>query len=201
MIAENELARGSDVFLNRTEAPTQLREAAKGFESLRGSSDGMLRQRALFGAARAHESLVPFAERPKETLAQAIGEYETLAHDYPDGPFAETAQRRAADLKTDSTKGFYEWLANWQPPKDFKKEPGTPGKTDFDTDLNSLPVEDETPLGAQKSLPTDEGPEMPVDAEDATSNTEASPADATAPPDDPATADAPTENANDAPGK
>lgn len=180
-IAENDLARGSDVFRNRTEAPKLLLDAAKGFEALRGSADATLQQRALFGAARAHESLVPFAERPKETLAQAIDEWQTLAKKYPDGPFAETAQRRAADLQTDAARSFYEWLASWQPPKDFTREPGTPGKLDFDTDLDRFPVEDETPLGKQKALPTEEGPERPGDATDEQSPADNPPAGANAP--------------------
>ena len=159
--AELELDRGEKLLLSdKPLAKDHLTRAVDQFRTvLSNAPQGPLPQRALFGLARAHESL--------GDLEKARDEYDKLAKQYPTGPYAEVAKQRAEDLNRDETKKFYDWLASYQPSKSMSKEPGIPGqKQDFSLDnLGSEPgsrlpsvVDDALPSANGKS---DQGLSLP----------------------------------------
>jgi hypothetical protein len=101
------------LFNNKAEARDLLRQAANNYQTVLGdASDDMLKQRALFGLARAHESLASL-----EDLNQAREDYKKLLEGWPKGIYAEAAKERLNDLDRRSTKEFYDWFATYEPPK------------------------------------------------------------------------------------
>lgn len=98
------------VFRDKPEAKDQIKRAAEGYESVyKQARDPLLQQRALYGLARAHESL--------NDLPEAQKEYQELAKRWPEGAYSEQARRRASDLERDTTRQFYDWFAKYESPK------------------------------------------------------------------------------------
>jgi hypothetical protein len=63
----------------------------------------LLGERAVFGLAKARESL--------GQLAEARRGYEALAAEFPSEALARVASDRAADLGRESTRQWYDWFA------------------------------------------------------------------------------------------
>ncbi len=67
------------------------------------ATDPLLRQSALFGIGRTHESL--------NELKEAGNAYKQLVSEYPKGPYADRANHQIEQLERDSTQQRYRW---WQ---------------------------------------------------------------------------------------
>jgi predicted negative regulator of RcsB-dependent stress response len=182
-LADIELDEGTNRLLqDRKPARDELREASQSFQSLlREASHPTILQRATFGLARAHEAL--------GELEKARNEYRSLATQWPEGPYAAAAKARANDLEQAGTKGFYDWLAKYEPPAPLSKAPGTPGvRPDFLTEPDSggiLTLPSATPAAPGPTLPsaiTEPAAEKPKSDEPpaATSPDAAKPAEAPA---------------------
>jgi hypothetical protein len=115
----------------KTAARDSLQQAAEEYQAvLLETSNPMLLQRATFGLARAHE-----AQGTPDSLASARQEYRSIGEKWPDSPYKNDAEARAAALEAAPTKEFYDWLARYEPPRPLSKEPGTPGaRPDFLSD-------------------------------------------------------------------
>ncbi|MBX7167840.1 MAG: hypothetical protein K1X74_16020 [Pirellulales bacterium] len=123
-------AGGELLFSNRTAARDELRKAVEGFDAVRETAQiPLLREQAIWGAARAYESLGYESRADMET---ALKLYEQLA-EIKDSPFASIARLRADDLKREGTKQFYDWFATQQ----LEGTAPAGGQTGLD-DLNTL---------------------------------------------------------------
>jgi tetratricopeptide (TPR) repeat protein len=155
-LADTELAQGTDqLFSDKSDATSTLQQAVSLYEeALQDAHDPLLRQGALFGMARANEAL--------GELDKAEKEYEQLLSEFPNSAYAVEAKRRADDLKKNSTKEFYDWLAKYEPEKRAAKQPGRPGESlDFsdkalDKELNLDDLGRKFPLSADRKEPADD---------------------------------------------
>lgn len=103
----------SQLFSNKTQGRELLRQAVDNYQTvLKTGDDATIKQRALYGLGRAHESLAGV-----EDLEKARSEYEQLIQGWPAGVFTTAAKDRLADLEQKSTKKFYDWFAKYEPPK------------------------------------------------------------------------------------
>ncbi len=128
-LAEIQLFDGTNrLLVEKKDARDELVMAAEKFQAvLVESREPTLNERATYGLARAHEALA----KP-ETLEKARNEYRSIAEKWPDSVYASVAEERADDLDRMATKGFYDWLAAYEPPRPLAKDPGTPGlRPDF----------------------------------------------------------------------
>ena len=93
LLAELQLSEGTRLLLvNKSEASDRLKQAMDNFSGLKDATEPMLRQRSLFGLARANEG--------RGHVDTAVEQYKTLADTWPDGPYGKLAARRAKQLKT-----------------------------------------------------------------------------------------------------
>ena len=111
--ADMALSQGcASALSNKTQARDLLRQAVNNYQTVLGEAgDDTLKQRALFGLARGHESLATL-----EDLNKARDDYKKLVEDWPQGVYAEAAKERLKDLERRSTKEFYDWFAKHEPP-------------------------------------------------------------------------------------
>ncbi len=129
------LAQGCNQrFVSRVGGNQELQQALDNYtpvlQNIRGND--MLRERAMFGAARAYESLTD--------VDKALQHYENVVRIWPDGTYAAVAQRRIDALKLPSVDEMYKKFAQFDPKPAYSDEPGTPGeKPEFN--LDSLPDE------------------------------------------------------------
>lgn len=101
------------LFSNKTQGRELLRQAVDNYQTVFAEGfDETLKQRALFGLGRAHESLAGL-----EDLEKARSDYKKLAEGWPAGVYSAAAKGRLADLERSSTKQFYDWFAKYEPPK------------------------------------------------------------------------------------
>ncbi|MBN2024400.1 MAG: tetratricopeptide repeat protein [Pirellulales bacterium] len=131
------LSQGSqERFASKSAAERELNEAVRCYrETLETSRDGVVRQRATFGLARALESL--------GNLDEARKQYEELVANWPDGPYADMAQRRADDLNRPATRAFYDQFAKFDPMPATSDDPIIPGhRLPFDESSLPPPGED-----------------------------------------------------------
>jgi tetratricopeptide (TPR) repeat protein len=121
-LADAELVQGTEqLFSDKSDATSTLQQAVSLYEeAVQDAHDPLLRQGALFGMARANEAL--------GELDKAEKEYEQLLTEFPNSAYAVEAKRREEDLKKNSTKEFYDWLAKYEPEKRASKQPGKPGE-------------------------------------------------------------------------
>jgi tetratricopeptide (TPR) repeat protein len=121
-MADDNLAQGCEsLFRNKSDAVAKLKEAIEQYGKLRNHAEPTLASRAIFGAARAEESLGRIDEAKKD--------YEELVKRYPQGPFQLQAKQRAEDLSRAPTQKFYDWFSSYTPPSEnMKGLPGTPGQ-------------------------------------------------------------------------
>lgn len=136
------------------------------------SSDSELRERAMFGLARAQET--------QGDLEQARENYQNVVDQWPDGPYTQVASQRLAQLDTPAAKQFYDKFAKFDPQPAFQDEPGVPGeRPSFDLESLPDPVTDDKPVfepsgildleaeGADESDESSETSEEPSAEEDA----------------------------------
>lgn len=179
-LADIQLNEGTNLLLtDRKKGREDLREATETYKALiiDGASQPGLVQQAMFGLARAHESL--------GELEVARGDYDKLVKDFPESPFADDAKKRAADLNQAEAKSFYDWLAKYEPPKPLSKEPGTPGaRPDFLKEpgagnMQTLPplAEGAAPAGTPAAAPATEAPATETPAAPAAEGTPETPAE------------------------
>lgn len=103
------------LYSNPAAAKLELHKAIENYESvLDRTEEPMLVRRALFGLARAHESLGELKEAKKR--------YEELADKFADSPIGKVAEEHIELLSRSSTKEFLTWLAK----QDFDTPPATP---------------------------------------------------------------------------
>ncbi|HTM55971.1 MAG TPA: tetratricopeptide repeat protein [Pirellulales bacterium] len=127
VLADIELDDGTNrLFSDKAAAKDELRRVIDAYQAVLFESDEpSLRQRAMYGLARAREGL-------GQELTKAREEYQSLAERWPDSPYAAPALERAKDLERAETKQFYDWFAKYEPPRPMSNEPGTPGaRPDF----------------------------------------------------------------------
>jgi hypothetical protein len=103
--AEMALDEGAELlFVDRDRAMPKLQAAADGYAALLvGRNKGLLAERAMFGLAKANESL--------GKVADARQGYEAVASDYPGGALAGMARQRSRSLEGERAQEWYTWFA------------------------------------------------------------------------------------------
>ncbi|MGA2621209.1 MAG: hypothetical protein ABSF26_26595 [Thermoguttaceae bacterium] len=97
-----------ELFHDKAAAAESLSQALERYQAMLAAAQSpMLRQRALFGAARTLEA--------QGKLDEAIACYEQLSKTWPQGMFKAAAEQRVSDLKTEGTKWFYDQFAAYRP--------------------------------------------------------------------------------------
>lgn len=151
-LADIQLDDGTNrLFIEKKNGRDELVGAAEKYQAiLVEAREKMLLERATFGLARAHEALA----KP-DSLEKARKEYRSIAEKWPNSVYAPIATKRADDLDRQATKGFYDWLAAYEPPRPLAKEPGTPGvRPDFLKDpLEGPGTQLPSAIGDNTSLP------------------------------------------------
>jgi len=134
------------LFVNKTSANLELRKAVENYQAvLAQSANPALLERATYGVARAREA--------QGDLEQALKAYGDIVERWPKGTFAEVAKERIVDLKSPSTRSFYDKFAKYDPKPALANEPGTPGKKPA-FNLDSLP---DSPVGTLGQAKKEEG--------------------------------------------
>jgi hypothetical protein len=132
-LADRNLTMGVDrLFVNKAEALDLLAKANDNYNAvLAVAKDPFLKQKALFGSARAYESLAQ--------LDQAVQRYQQLAT-IPDGAYAAFSKQRLEDLSKPATREWYAWFAKQEARPPVIQGPGMPGqKPSFDAQLPNGP--------------------------------------------------------------
>jgi len=126
------------VFADKASAAQNLRKAIDAYTTVLGQSrEPRLRQRALFGRARAYEALSGTPQGSGE-LPKAIADYEQLIESYPDGTYTAIASTQLKRLKSQDVKLFYDKFAAYTPKRPASKE-SEPGAKQLPFDSSSLP--------------------------------------------------------------
>jgi len=134
------LQSAGDIFLSRgTQTMNYDRQGAAGEfiaakeryqDALAAAQDDMLKQRALFGLAQAHEALEEFDD--------AVRQYQRVIDGWPDTAIAELAGERLSFISRPSTREFYTWFVKQPPPARNRQQLGNLGLDgstgDFATD-------------------------------------------------------------------
>jgi tetratricopeptide (TPR) repeat protein len=126
------------VFVNKDTAAQDLDKAVKAYTAvIEQSREPQFRQRALFGRARAYETL---SGTPQGTgdLPKAIADYQRLVDSYPDGTYTAIASAQLKRLKSQDIKVFYDKFAAYVPKRPGSKE-SEPGAKQLPFDSSSLP--------------------------------------------------------------
>lgn len=123
MGAEGRLSQSiQGMFTDRENAVTELTSARDDFQKLVDNRDGMIKQRAIFGMARAEESL--------GNLEAARAAYSELAGDAFNGSvYQKQSQERAEYLAKSGPQAFYAWFQKQNP------KPAEPPKPDSGSGL------------------------------------------------------------------
>jgi hypothetical protein len=104
LMADAATAQGTELlFIDRQRAEGRLQAAIDIYSALLAARpQGLLGERAVFGLAKARESL--------GQLAEARRGYEAVAKEFPSEVIARVASDRAADLGRESTRQWYDWF-------------------------------------------------------------------------------------------
>jgi hypothetical protein len=107
--ADQATAEGAELlFVDRSRGESRLQAAVDLYTALIATAPkGLLAERAVFGLAKARESL--------GQLAEARRGYEAVAAEFPQEPLARVASRRATELGRESTRQWYDWFAAVKP--------------------------------------------------------------------------------------
>ena len=133
--AEQRLTNGiQSMFLDVEAGRKELEQARKSFEVLSelGSAPRMVRERALFGLARAEESL------SDGSTQEAQKAYQRLVERFPDSFFKDKAEQRLRDLASGGSGEFYQWFAKFDRPKPKDQSPRDTGAMGSDPGLDAL---------------------------------------------------------------
>ena len=104
MTADAAASEGTQLlFIDRQRAEGRLQAAIESYSSLMaGNPKGLLGERAVFGLAKARESL--------GQLGEARRGYEAVAAEFPADALATIAATRATELGRESTRQWYDWF-------------------------------------------------------------------------------------------
>jgi hypothetical protein len=133
--AEQRLTNGiQSMFLDVEAGRKDLDQARKSFEVLaeQGSAPRMVRERALFGLARAEESLSDGGTQ------EAQKAYQRLVERFPDSFFKDKAEQRLRELASGGSAEFYQWFAKFDRPKPKDQSPRDSGTIGTDPGLDTL---------------------------------------------------------------
>lgn len=140
--AEQRLASGiQSMFLDVEAGRKDVDLARKSFEVLSEQSSAAreVRERALFGLARAEESMSDGSTK------EATAAYQRLLERFPDSFYKDEAQRRLKELASGGSAEFYQWFAKFDRPKAKDQTPRDTGLRD-----SSDPLLDELRRKAQE---------------------------------------------------
>jgi hypothetical protein len=149
----------TQAFSDRRQAETSLKAAVAGFEAVLNDDahgrDPLLRRRAMFGLAKAHETL--FAVTADKTHLESAREfYGKTAQAWPDTVQGQSAKRKEAELSSRPTEEFLVWFSKQEPVSQEMPPTGeTPTGPESPFDLSTLP-------GAGELLLPDEEPALPA---------------------------------------
>jgi hypothetical protein len=126
-----------DEFIDKARAAQDLSSAIEAYTTVIDQSrEPRLRQRALFGRARAYEARSGTPQGTGE-LPKAIADYERLVDSYPDGSYADIANEQIKRLKSQDIKLFYDKFAAFTVKRPAKES--EPGANQLPFDSSSLP--------------------------------------------------------------
>jgi len=148
-LADSVLYFGENLLLVQKDAGTQnVKNAMEIYKkSLPSSPAPMARERALFGIARALESL--------GQLQEATAAYNELNRDFPQGTYKAIADGRLAVLSKPETAEFYEALAKYTPKPKKEAEKSAAGPRGKAEGIAPLPENPEEPLLKPPVKPAD----------------------------------------------
>ncbi|HEY2827323.1 MAG TPA: tetratricopeptide repeat protein [Pirellulales bacterium] len=122
VLAERMLDDGTNrLFVDKQAGRENIFKAAEAFAGVeKEAHDSSLRNWALYGLARAHESM--------GDLDRARDDFQRLLKEYPEGSLADAARSHVRRLNQPATKEFYDWFAKQDPrPPAAENLPGVPG--------------------------------------------------------------------------
>jgi hypothetical protein len=126
------------LFSDKVSAGQELRKTIASYNTvIEQSRDSGLRERALFGRARAYEA-VSGSHQGEGELPKAIADYEQVVKEWPTGAYAAIAGGQLKRLKSQDTKVFYDKFAAYTPKRPVSKESEAGGKP-LPFDSSSLP--------------------------------------------------------------
>lgn len=136
LMADAAAAEGTQLlFIDRQRAEGRLQAAIDLYGSLLAAKpQGVLAERAVFGLAKARESI--------GQLADARRGYEVVAAEYPADGLTQLAAGRAADLGRESTRQWYDWFAAQKltAPAALSTDAATPASTPSGSQPGSQPA-------------------------------------------------------------
>lgn len=109
MMADAAIGEGTQLlFIDRERARQRLESAVGTYSGLLAERPrGLIAERAVFGLAKARESL--------GQLEEARRGYETVVAEYPESAVRGIAENRIAALSRESTRQWYDWFDGWKP--------------------------------------------------------------------------------------
>jgi len=122
VLAESQLNQGTnELYINKPAGRENLAHAAGAFTQVQqATKDPMLRAWAIYGLARAHESM--------GDLDRARSDYQKLITEYPNSSLVASARTHLTRLNETSVKEFYDWFARQDPhPPGMEKDSSVPG--------------------------------------------------------------------------
>ncbi len=141
------------LFVDKVSAGQELRRAIEDYGAVIDQArEPQLRERALFGRARAYEALSGSRQGEGE-LPKAIADYEQVVKEWPNGTYAPMAGEQLKRLQSQEFKVFYDKFAAYSPRRPVSKEPEAGAKLPFDS--SSLP-DDASPSEFSKLLNLDD---------------------------------------------
>jgi hypothetical protein len=136
------------LFADKPSAAQELRRAIDDYTTVIDESRvPELRQRALFGRARAYEAVS--GSKGEGEIPKAIADYEQVVKDWPTGSYTPLAAEQLKRLQSQDTKVFYDKFAAYTPKRPVSKE-SEPGGKQLPFDPSSLP--DSSPSEFNKLL-------------------------------------------------
>jgi hypothetical protein len=184
---EMELSSGiRSSFNDRAAGKSDLKKAEENFEKVINDKSEEIRERALFGLARAREALPDKSLSPSKVNDAAIEAYQRLLTEFASGIYKEYAESRIAALKTGTAQDFYAWFEQQNPkpadremPKDLippapddkktatgtpmpvKPAPNTPTKSTGSDATKTTPAKPQPPKADTKTAPSSASPANP----------------------------------------
>lgn len=163
---EMELSNGiRSSFTDRAAGVSDLKKAEENFDKLVNDKSDDVRERALFGLARAKEALPPKSASPSKIDDAAIEAYQRLLTQFPLSVYKDYAEARVAALKTGTAQDFYAWFEQQNPkpadremPKDLIPPSPDESKTATGTPLPTPKAPAAPPAKATSSTPGTTGP-------------------------------------------
>jgi len=126
------------LFSDKVSAAQELRKAIEDYTTVIDQSrEPQLRERALYGRARAFEAISATREGAGE-IPKAIADYKSVVEGWPNGPYAPTANAQLKRLNSADTRQFYDKFAAYTPKRPVSKEPEGLGKQ-LPFDASSVP--------------------------------------------------------------